>query len=163
MKKILTVLVLLLLLSAALNVWQWKAKREKIVTKTKTEYIIRTDTVPVPSETKPTGDTLVVRVPVIRHTTDTMYMPGSDSATVALPVEQNIYKDSLYTAWVSGYRAKLDSISLRIPHTTTTIERTISGKAPRLSVGPTLGVGYGVVNRTPDVFVGIAVTWRIWK
>ena len=62
------------------------------------------DTVPVPVyESVVDSFPFVVPVPV----------PGDTVRdTVYLPITQKIYKDSLYTAYVSGYRAKLDSIEV---------------------------------------------------
>jgi hypothetical protein len=85
-----------------------------------------------------------------------------DSATVTLPVEQRIYDDSLYTAYVSGYRPRLDSISLHIPHTYTTVTKTITKPAKRWAVGPSVGVGYGLAGKQADVFVGFTATYRLW-
>ena len=35
-----------------------------------------------------------------------------DSVFVEVPIEQKVYSDSNYTAWVSGYNPKLDSIHI---------------------------------------------------
>ena len=130
-----------------------------------TETRIERDTVwrdtiinhPEPAEAKATGDTIYVKVPYTLAA-DTIH----DSIAVALPVEQKRYEDSLYTAWVSGYRPALDSIRLSLPEITTTITKTIVKPSPRLSVGVQLGAGLGVFSRQPDIYAGVGVSWRLF-
>ena len=93
-------------------------------------------------------------------TTTTVCIMG-DSAVVTLPVEQRVYKDSLYTAYVSGYRPRLDSITLRLPHTYTTVTQTIRKPSKQWAVGPAIGVGYGIMGKQLDVYVGVGVTLNI--
>lgn len=159
--------------SVWLNVWL--LTREPEVTErveTKTEYITVRDTVPKEEARHETGGVIYVTIPSNSIGTsvpldDTLTVcqdtEGTDSVVVALPEEQAVYSDSLYTAWVSGYRPKLDSIHLRIPHTTTTITRTETAPAPRLVIGPTIGAGYGIGGRKADVFVGISVTYNLGR
>lgn len=130
-----------------------------------TETRIERDTVwrdtiinhPEPAESTATGDTIYVKVPYVLPA-DTIH----DSITVVLPVEQKRYEDSLYTAWISGYRPALDSIRLSLPEITTTITKTIVKPLPRLSVGVQLGAGIGVVSRQPDIYAGVGVSWRLF-
>ncbi len=82
--------------------------------------------------------------------------------TIALPVVQKVYRDSMYTAWVSGYEPALDSINLRLPTITERITETIVKPAPRLSVGLQVGAGVGMFQHRPDVYVGIGATYRLW-
>lgn len=159
--------------SVWLNVWL--LTREPEVTErveTKTEYITVRDTVPKEEARHETGGVIYVTIPSNSIGTsvpldDTLTVcqdtEVTDSVVVALPEEQAVYSDSLYTAWVSGYRPKLDSIHLRIPHTTTTITRTETAPAPRLVIGPTIGAGYGIGGRRADVFVGISVTYNLGR
>lgn len=66
----------------------------------------RTDTLRVPEPiliaSEPVHDSILV------YLHDTAIIVRSD--TIYLPMEQRCYSDSTYTAWVSGYRPKLDSI-----------------------------------------------------
>ena len=86
-----------------------------------------------------------------------------DTLMVEVPVEQKRYDDSLYTAWVSGFRPALDSIRLHQPEITTTITETIVKKAPRLSVGLSVGPGVSITG-TPQagIFVGFTANYRLW-
>lgn len=86
----------------------------------------------------------------------------SDTVWATVPRTQKRYEDSTYTAWVSGYEPRLDSIE--VYRRTVTIvkreERRVRNK--RFSIGLTGGFGYGVFTGKPDVFLGVGVTWRIF-
>ena len=163
--------------------------KPEVRVETHTEYVVVRDTMPKVVESKLTGDVITVKVgrpdanataitvkkeqqerdwcfgpdePAERakeDTAPTVCVMG-DSATVTLPVEQRVYEDSLYTAYVSGYRPRLDSILLRMPHTYT-VTKTTGKAAKRWAVGPTVGAGYGVTGKQMDVFVGVSVTWNV--
>ena len=56
---------------------------------------------------------------------DTVYVAVGDSTLpVEIPMEQKAYGDTLYTAWVSGYRPRLDSIRIYRPTITQVITET---------------------------------------
>lgn len=76
---------------------------------------------------------------------------------VVIPITQKVYKDSDYTAYVSGYHSSLDSISVR--HKVTTI--TIKQKARRWNVG--VSAGYGMTPKGFQPYVGIGVTFNLLK
>ena len=147
MKQAFWIIVALLLLSIGVNVWQWRHQPEpSVVVERDTVWKDTTITKPVPTETKETGETIYVKVPTGQTKGDGSLLFDSlarDSCQteknrpqvfdIALPVEQKRYDDSLYTAWVSGYRPNLDSITLRLPTITETITKTIVKPSPRLS------------------------------
>ena len=86
-----------------------------------------------------------------------------DSIEVPIPIEQKRYEDSLYTAWVSGFRPALDSIRIYHPEITTTITKTIVQKAPRLSVGLSVGPGISIDReRHMGIYVGFTAQYRLW-
>lgn len=86
----------------------------------------------------------------------------SDTVWATVPRTQKRYEDSTYTAWVSGYEPRLDSIE--VYQKTVTIVKSEEGRVrnKRLSIGLTGGFGYGFINRKPDVFLGVGATWRIF-
>lgn len=86
-----------------------------------------------------------------------------DSMEVAIPIVQKRYEDSLYTAWVSGFRPNLDSIKLHQPEVVTTVTKYVERPAKRLAIGPSIGVGYGFFNGKPDIWAGVTVTWNFNK
>ena len=162
MKKAFWIMVAVLVVSIAINVWQWKNQPEA---ETRVEHdtvwwdsIIRE---PLPAETINTGRVVYLRIPVPGKR-DTLRDTIRDSIDVPVPIIQKRYDDSLYTAWVSGYEPALDSIDLRIPTVTNTITKTIIKSSPRVSVGIQVGAGYGVVNRKADIFVGIGAQYCLW-
>ena len=78
----------------------------------------------------------------------------TDTVTVSLPFVQKQYKDSSYSAWISGYEPSLDSISV-FPTTTIIRESKVVRQKDR-RWGVFGGVGIGVSDRiTPCVGVGI--------
>lgn len=78
----------------------------------------------------------------------------TDTVTVSLPFVQKQYKDSSYSAWISGYEPSLDSI--RVFPTTTIIRESKVVRQKDRRWGVFGGVGIGVSDRiTPCVGVGI--------
>ncbi len=96
----------------------------------------------------------VTRVDTVRQC-DTVR--AVDTAEVSLPIVQKVYRDTNYTAWVSGYEPRLDSISVR--HRTI-IETRTERERGRWGVG--LGVGLGVGSGGPGVGVGFGVFYKLW-
>lgn len=87
-----------------------------------------------------------------------------DSAEVIVPITQTVYEDSTYTAYVSGYRASLDSLIFRMPREVTTITNTHYQKPKRWSIG--IQVGYGMTLKgTPQFapYVGIGVSYNLFS
>ena len=84
---------------------------------------------------------------------------GKDSVEVLVPITQKTYETEDYKAWVSGYEPNLDSLELYRP---TIIKTMTVRKQPRWGIGVAIGAGYGVINKKPDVFVGVAGYYRLW-
>ncbi len=96
------------------------------------------------------------------HFEDMGEMVTPDSVDVEIPITQTVYEDSTYTAYVSGYRASLDSLIFRMPRETMTI--TKYPKPKRWSVG--IQVGYGMTLKgTPQFapYVGIGVSYNLFS
>ena len=155
------IVVALLAASSAINVWFWRTEPEPSI-------VIKRDTVwkdsiirePLPAETINTGRVVYLRIPVKE------YLPGDtvhDSIEVPIPIMQKRYEDSLYTAWVSGYEPNLDSINLHLPTITETITKTIVKPSPLITFGIQAGGGYGVINRKPDIYVGVGAQLNLWR
>lgn len=103
---------------------------------------------------------------------DTLYTPKD---TVPIPMKRVEYTDSviknngatvLYYASVSGYQPSLDTLDFNVTYpiitnteyVTTTIEK--QKPAPRLSIGPSVGFGYGFFNKQCDLYAGLSLTYR---
>ena len=96
----------------------------------------------------------VTRVDTVRQC-DTLR--AVDTVEVSLPIVQKVYRDTNYTAWVSGYEPRLDSVSVR--HRTIIETRTVRERG-RWGVG--LGVGLGVGSGGPGVGFGIGIFYKLW-
>ena len=182
MKKGFWIVLAMLAASIAMNVWFWTSEPE-IKTILKRDTVWRDTTIyePQPAETVNTGRVVYIRVPVksgggltgpigdsprcatIVEQAGTVPMAQKDSMEVAIPIVQKRYEDSLYTAWVSGFRPNLDSIRLHQPEVETTVTKYVERPAKRLAIGPSVGVGYGIINGKPDIWAGVTVTWNFNK
>ena len=159
MKKAFWITALLLIASIGANVWLMN-RQPDVETKIEHDTIWRDTTIyqPQPAETINTGRVVYIKVPVKE------YLPGDtihDSIRVPVPIVQKRYDDSLYTAWVSGFEPSLDSIRLHQREIHTTITKQLPAK--RLAIGPSIGLGYGIVTRKPDIWVGVTATWNLNK
>ena len=161
MKKAFWILLAVLVVSIALNVWQCSSQPEpSVVVERDTVWKDTTIYEPQAAETIEIGKVVYIKVAVAQPQTrpDTVH----DSIEVPVPIYQKRYDDSLYTAWVSGFEPNLDSILIHQREITTTVTKTIVKPAPRLSVGIQAGAGYGIINRQPDIYIGIGAQWRLW-
>ena len=163
MKKGFWIVLALLAASIAINVWFWTTEPEPSV-------VIERDTVwkdsiirePLPAETINTGRVVYLRIPVPGKR-DTLRDTIRDSIDIPVPIYQKRYEDSLYTAWVSGFEPKLDSINLHLPTITETITKTIVKPSPLITFGIQAGGGYGIINRKPDIYVGVGAQLNLWR
>ena len=179
------VILALFILSVATNVWLIKRGQvepePQVVIEHDTLWRDTTITHPTPTASTQTGKVVYIKVPYpvpsgcqsdARGQDPGSDLPGHcplaspaapDSIEVPIPIEQKRYDDSLYTAWVSGFRPALDSIRLHQPEIVTTITETIVKKAPRLSIGLSVGPGVSITG-TPQagIFVGFTANYRLW-
>lgn len=106
----------------------------------------------------------VQRYDTIRLTDEPRIVITIDS-TAIIPIEQAVYQDSTenaqYTAYVSGFRAALDSININCKNTETIITNTIEIKPRRFGVGLQLGVGVSPQGVAAP-YVGVGVQYRLW-
>ena len=98
----------------------------------------------------------VTRVDTVRQC-DTLR--AVDTVEVSLPIVQKVYRDTNYTAWVSGYEPRLDSVSVR--HREVTLTKVARDRG-RWGVG--LQVGYGI-DKTfkPTPYVGVGLMYRLGR
>ena len=163
MKKAFWIVVAVLIVSIAVNVWQWGTKPVAGV-------VVEHDTVwkdsiirePVAAETIQTGRVVYIRVPVPGER-DTLRDTIRDFIDVPVPIMQKRYDDSLYTAWVSGFEPNLDSIILHQPEIITTITKTIVKPSPLITVGIQTGAGVGIIHRQADFYIGVGAQMNIWR
>lgn len=153
-------IVLLFFLGAGLGFWirgLRPAKPVEPVVQTDTLYLrdtIRIDRpVPEPYPVYLPSDT--VRLVTTQH----------DTVEVLVPMEQKHYRDSLYDAYVSGYKPNLDSLHVYPVTKVITTTVTIPQKVKHWGIGVYAGVGvqYGTIGKRMDVgpCVGVGISYNL--
>lgn len=185
-KKTITYIVFTLLLLLFVSLfWNYKQYRDikELPTETKevtvVKYIEKKDSLPAEKEERVIGK-ISVPVKSARVGSDsTDYSPvGSEKVRVSYPdmecsdsieieITQKVYSDdSTYTAYVSGYKPKLDSIFVNqkvIDHTIINTRTLKEKEFRRFNIGLIGGYGYGFQSKTFEPFVGIGFTWNFFK
>ena len=147
MKKLPWLLVVLLAIACAAA---WFRPHEPLPAEIRTETRIQTVV---------KLDTVLISAPIavfLTFTNDTIHIGD----TVVMR-EQAYYEDSLYRAWVSGYRPKLDSIEV-YPKTiyqtvTNDIYHAVKPKMKRWGLGLQAGYGY-----PGGLYVGVGISYNLF-
>lgn len=130
-----------LLLVACVAAW-FRPREPEVHTKIKT--VVRVDTLlisaPMAVFWQFTGDTIHIGDTVVKR-------------------EMVVYQDSLYKAWVSGYRPRLDKLEIYPRTITHTITNDIYHPAKNRRWGIGLQVGYGYPT---GAYVGIGVSYNLF-
>lgn len=151
MKKLPWILIILLAVACVVS---WFRPHEplpaEIRIKTEVKTIVKVDTLLI---SPPMAPLLTIRL------TDTMRIGDT-----VVHREQAYYEDSLYRAWVSGYRPRLDSLQI-FPRTvyqtvTNDIYHSVSIKPKRKRWGLGLQVGYGYPG---GFYVGAGVSYNLFQ
>ena len=87
------------------------------------------------------------------HTGDTIHVGDT-----VLPVEQKIYRDSNYTAYVSGYNPNLDSLKVYPKTVTVTNDIVRIPKCPSKKWGLGIQAGY---SYPVGSYVGIGISYNL--
>lgn len=148
MKKLPWILVILLAV-ACVAVWfrPHEPLPAEIRTETKVNTVVKVDTLLISA---PMAPLLVFQL------TDTIRIGDT-----VVHREQAYYEDSLYRAWVSGYRPRLDSLQI-FPKTvyqtvTNDIYHTITPRKKRWGLGMQVGYGY-----PSGIYAGVGVSYNIF-
>lgn len=173
--------IVILVCSVMLNVWQgyrWVHRYDDMEQRVERDTIWRDHavTLPAPVAERKTGEGIRVKIPALLYYTEARHrtqqrepddmaveaMPedAGDSIEITLERTQLTYRDSLYVAYVSGYDARLDSLVITYP--TVSEKWTVTKPARRWSVGVQAGYGYGIMNKKPDLYIGLGVGWRVF-
>lgn len=141
----------------------WIAKdRFKNIRHTTTDTVIERDTI-IDVDTFKVPHTVLVPSKV-----DTIYQEKIEKDTT-LQVTRNTYdidNDSVGAhVVISGVNPRIDTMSIWAKKTSYTIDRTITKTIPikdskKFKIYPTIGVGYGVFSRRPDMYIGIGLTYN---
>lgn len=153
------IIVILLAIIVLLGAFISIKIRPKTIIERDTITIVKIDTIRIP---KP----IYIKEKVI----DTLFVPIKDTIRVndtlyiQLPKTQKYYsKDSLYQAWVSGYKPTLDSINIFQKVIEKTIINTITKKPRKIGIGVSAGYGITFGEQTKlSPFIGVGLYYRIW-
>ena len=173
-RKLLIIIIILITGIAFIaggKMYKYTHKAETYESTTDTVTVQKTDTVYLTLE-KTISKPQPVKEYIIRY--DTIYTE-SPQTHFNVPITAKHYADSVtlqdstriaYNAKISGYSASLDTIAFRVRYpvitntTMTTVTNTIY-KQPKLSIGLSVGAGYGIIHRQADIFAGITLTYPI--
>ena len=152
---IVTAAVTAILLSPWLSRERFQSRTPTIDTVIDIDTFTKVDTVKIPN---------TILVP---SKTDTVYQEKIQKDTT-LQVTRKIYdidNDSVGAhVVVSGINPNVDTLSIWSKKTSYSVNKTIIKTIPmkdtkRFKIYPTIGVGYGVFSRKPDMYIGIGVTY----
>ena len=152
---IVTAAVTALLLSHWLSRERFQSRTNSIDTVIDVDTLTKIDTVKIPK---------TILVP---SKTDTVYQERIQKDTT-LNVTRKTYdidNDSVGAhVVVSGINPMVDTLSIWAKKTSYSVNKTIIKTIPmkdtkRFRIYPTIGVGYGVFSRKPDMYIGIGVTY----
>lgn len=184
-KKTLTYIVLGLLVGLGLSLfWNYKQFRDlqeqptKIQEKIVVKYKEKKDSMPEPKTEKVVG---TIKIPVPKPNQDPLFSDNlSENAldsvgfsdnlsdipdSIEVPRVQKVYSDSSYTAYVSGYEPRLDSIFVRekiVEHSIVETRTVATKKFRRWNVGLVGGYGYGFKSKEFEPFVGVGITLSLF-
>ena len=152
---IVTAAVTAILLSPWLSRERFQSRTPTIDTVIDIDTFTKVDTVKIPN---------TILVP---SKTDTVYQEriAKDTTLQVTRKTYNIDNDSVGAHLVvSGINPIVDTLSIWSKKTSYTVNRTVIKTIPmkdtkRFKIYPTIGVGYGVFSRKPDMYIGIGVTY----
>ena len=154
---IVTAAVTAILLSPWISRERFNSKTNTIDTVIDVDTFTKIDTVKIPN---------TILVP---SKTDTVYQERITNDTT-LQVTRKTYdidNDSVGAhVVVSGINPNVDTLSIWAKKTSYTVNKTIIKTIPmkdskRFKIYPTIGVGYGVFSKKPDMYIGIGFTYSI--
>ena len=144
----------------SVTIIEYKETKDSLPT-AKTESVVGSIKVPIPKKKKDVDAELSQSVPDSFPNLSQTVPDTESEDSLELEITQKVYSDSTYTAYVSGYEPRLDSIFVRQKVITNTIHetRTIKEKKfRRWNVGLIGGYGYGFKSQTFEPFIGVGVT-----
>ena len=154
---IVTAAVTAILLSPWLSMERFKSRTPTVDTVIDVDTFTKIDTVKIPK---------TILVP---SKTDTVYQEriAKDTTLQVTRKTYDIDNDSVGAhVVVSGVNPMVDTLSIWSKKTSYSVNKTIIKTIPmkdtkRFKIYPTVGVGYGVFSRKPDMYIGIGFTYNI--
>ena len=154
---IVTAAVTAILLSPWLSRERFNSRTNTIDTVIDVDTFTKIDTVKIPK---------TILVP---SKTDTVYQERIKKDTTLNVTRKTYYIDNDSVGAhlvVSGVNPSVDTLSIWAKKTSYSVNKTIIKTIPmkdskRFKIYPTVGVGYGVFSRKPDMYIGIGFTYNI--
>jgi len=160
MKKAIWLYIIIAILS--LGIIYLYSRKEATITTTKVTTKVDTlrDTTKVPTphyvtKIKIRNDT--VKLSDIVNDT----VPYVKDSMIYIPIIQKTYTADSYKGYVSGYDAKLDSLTMYPKSTTSTNIVTVTKKSSKWGLG--ISVGYGISKSGLSTYVGIGLIYNVFK
>lgn len=157
MNKTSFIISILLIISLSFNVHQCNRKRDKEYVNVEKEVTVeKTDTI---------IDYMYKTDTIYNTKTNTEYKYITKNDTAYIESKPEIYKDSTDNYDITIQSVKMDWYKLNIHHRDTItytkeiIKNVYNKKKQHFNHGITLGVGYGVWNQKPDLFIGYSVMY----
>ena len=157
MNKTSFIISILLIISLSFNVHQCNRKRDKEYVNVEQEVTVeKTDTI---------IDYMYKTDTIYNTKTNTEYKYITKNDTAYIESKPEIYKDSTEKYDITIQSVKMDWYKLNIHHRDTItytkeiIKNVYNKKKQHFNHGITLGVGYGVWNQKPDLFIGYSVMY----
>ena len=159
---------------AVMTIWAIFSITPKVydIYRNKPETQVRVDTVITEKhdtillkDVKPYSEIHYKKVIDTLKTTDSVLVP------IEVPLSLKKYEgDTLstdgtkvhYRASISGYRQNLDTLWMDVERNERTITKeVIKWKEKKgFKVAPSVGAGYGVINRKPDIYLGVSLSYN---
>lgn len=148
--------IAILVLSALLALSLWRnAKSKRSVMEVVERVRIDTFTMVVRDTIRLVEPTFVSQVVV-----DTIFVEKAPENGLFLPIIQKHYGDSLYDAWVSGYRPALDSIHVYPMTVTRTVTRDVEREVARKTFDVYLRAGGYVAGGNVVPYIGTMLKFK---
>lgn len=162
------ILLVISLILAFLSLYlylDWKSIRNSNKNITETVYEVKYDTLLV-------TDTFIIDRPIPRKVEIVRF--DTIRKDTILPYYNNVYRDTVcqgensavVEVFTSGLEHRIDSISALLRRQELTREVTITKtikEHPRITFGLQVGYGIGVNTREFEPFVGVGITYNLWK
>lgn len=149
--------ILIIIILILINIIQYNNKKyiDNEITYYDTIYVENTliDTILIPKYSY-----------VDRIITDTFYLNDTTIITIPIPIESKHYSNTndtiSYDAYVSGYKANLDSIRIKSHYPIINTTKLLKEPKNKFNHGVNVGIGYGVWNNKPDLYIGYGITYK---
>ena len=143
---------------------RFNPNREERTSNIKTDTIIKEMV-----DTYLVSNTIPVKEKYVYTITDTVYSIDSIKTQIKLDISHKTYEGEQlstggnkirYKAIIGGYKPTLDTLELYANNKYTTIVKEITKyKTKHFHICPSIGLGYGMLNKKPDVFVGVTFSY----